>query len=92
MIVFDQDKDAANIAKHGVSLALAEDMDLALAVIVPDDRRDYGETRMNAFGSIDGVLYALTFMIRGDDIRAISLRRCRAKEVQRWKARDEQAT
>jgi hypothetical protein len=48
MIDFDAGKDPANIAKHGVSLRLAEELDLDACVIVPDQRRDYGEPRLNA--------------------------------------------
>jgi uncharacterized DUF497 family protein len=32
-IVFDPEKDARNIAKHGISLTRAEEMDMAAAVI-----------------------------------------------------------
>ncbi|NUT63515.1 hypothetical protein [Herbaspirillum sp. C9C3] len=38
-IVFDSGKDAANLAKHGVSLALAAEMDWDDALIRTDDRR-----------------------------------------------------
>lgn len=84
MIVFDPVKDAANIAKHGVSLGLAEEMDLDTAVIVIDARHDYKELRRNAYGLIDGVLHAFTYTMRDSDIRAISLRRAREKEVLKW--------
>jgi uncharacterized protein len=43
MIVFDPEKDAANIVKHGVSLGQAETMFVDDALIEIDDRRDYGE-------------------------------------------------
>ena len=42
MIVFDPDKDAANIAKHGVSLSRAGDMQMDEALVEVDDRFDYG--------------------------------------------------
>ena len=86
MIVFDPAKDEANIAKHGVSLRLAEEMDLASAFVRQDNRRDYQETRFNAYGYVDGRLYALTFTVRGADVRAISLRRARTKELIRWRS------
>ena len=84
MIVFDPEKDAANIVKHGVSLRLAEEMDMRSALIGIDDRRDYREVRYIAFGEIDGRLHALTFTIRDENVRAISLRRARAKELRKW--------
>jgi uncharacterized DUF497 family protein len=80
-IEFDPAKDAANIAKHGVSLASARTMDIRAAF---EDRRwDYREVRYNAFRLIDGVTYCLTFTLRGNRLCAISLRRARAKEYQR---------
>ena len=77
----DPAKDAANIAKHGVSLAWASKMEVQ--AIVSDERADYGEDRFNAFGLIDGVAYCLTYTPRGENLRAISLRRAREKEYRR---------
>jgi uncharacterized DUF497 family protein len=83
-IEFDPAKDAANIEKHGVSLALAAEMDMAASVVLVDDRFEYGETRYRAFGPIHGVNYCLAFTIRANAVRVISLRRARAKEVARY--------
>ena len=80
-LVFDPAKDAANVEKHGVSLERATDMDIAL--VIEDDRLDYGETRYRAFGFIEEKAYCLVFVIRGDAIRAISLRRASEKEIER---------
>ena len=54
------------------------------AVIVADTRFDYGEERFNAYGMIGETLHAMTFTRRGDDIRVISLRRARPKELKRY--------
>ncbi len=81
-LIFDPAKDQANITKHGISLARAED--LLDAVVIPDDRKSYGEIRIRAFGYIDGKAYCFVFTNRGDDVRAISLRRARAKEMKRY--------
>lgn len=81
-IEFDPAKDEANIAKHGVSLALAADLDVL--AIVEDDRRDYGEVRYRAFGLIDGEFYSLAYTMRGENVRAISLRRAHQKEINRY--------
>lgn len=80
-IEFDPAKDAANVAKHGVSLAAAADFEIH--AVVRDDRRDYVEDRFNAFGVLHGRTYCLTFAVREGRIRAISLRRARAKEYRR---------
>jgi len=83
-IDFDPAKDAANIAKHGLSPSAACEMALDDAVIVADPRFDYGEERFNAYGLIGETLHAMTFTRRGDDIRVISLRRARPKELKRY--------
>jgi len=79
---FDPAKDAANIAKHGVSLSLADAFEFH--AVVKDERGDYGEDRFNAFGVIDAVTYCMTFTLRGKSVRVISLRRARAKEYSRY--------
>ncbi|MFN4283841.1 MAG: BrnT family toxin [Alphaproteobacteria bacterium] len=81
-IVFDPAKDHANLAKHGVSLGRAADMEMA--AVIEDDRQNYGEARYRAFGFIDGVAHCLAFTTRGETIRAISLRRAHAKEIKRY--------
>lgn len=45
-IEFDPGKDAANIARHGVSLVLAESLEWDLLVAAEDDREVYGELRL----------------------------------------------
>ena len=81
-IAFDPAKDAANIEKHGVSLARAGEMTIVAALI--DDRADYGEVRYRAYGHIDGVAHCLVFTVRDGEGRAISLRRAHSKEVRRY--------
>lgn len=81
-IEFDPAKDAANIAKHGVSLSWA--LDFEFRAVVNDQRADYGEVRFNAFGLIDGVTYCMTFTLRGEVVRVVSLRQARAKEYRRY--------
>ena len=80
-IDFDPAKDAANLAKHGIALAQA--VNFEADVILVDRRADYGEERLNAFGRIEGVTYCLTYTVRAGRMRAISLRRARAKEYVR---------
>jgi len=82
MIEFDEAKDRANRAKHGISLARAAEMELDLILI--DDREDYGELRYRAFGFIDGEAHCLAFTSRSGRIRAISLRRAHMKEMRRY--------
>lgn len=82
-IVFDPAKDAANRARHGLSLADAGAFDLAGALVLVDDRKDYGEVRYRAFGRVDGEARCLVFTVRGRTIRVISYRRAHDKEMRR---------
>jgi uncharacterized DUF497 family protein len=47
-ITFDPAKDAANRAKHGVSLSVARELDWGAALVWIDDRFEYDELRMIA--------------------------------------------
>lgn len=80
MIEFDPEKEDANIAKHGVSLRLAERFVPAEALIRLDSRFDYGEPRWIAYQEIDGRLYVLVFTTCQGDTRAISLRKANERE------------
>ncbi|WP_306847759.1 BrnT family toxin [Cupriavidus necator] len=46
-----------------------------------DHRKPCGETRYVAYGPIGPRLYCLVFTLRGDTLRAISLRKANAREV-----------
>jgi len=81
-IEFDETKEAANLTKHGISLARAKD--LKVLAILEDDRIDYGEQRFRAFGTIDGQAHCLVFTERNGVMRIISLRRAHAKEIARY--------
>ena len=76
-IEFDPAKDALNIAKRGVSLARAADLDVVALV---DDSR-FAEPRVRAYGYLDGKPYCLAYTVRGGNLRAISLRRAHQEEV-----------
>ena len=81
---FDATKDAANIAKHGMSLAAAVGLDLLAAAVFVDDRHDYGETRFRAFGRIGEEGFCLAFTVRDTIVRPISFRRAHEKEMRKY--------
>ena len=81
---FDPDKDAVNQAKHGVSLALAMELDRDAALVWVDDRFEYGESRMIALAPETAVLYYVAFVDRGMLRRVISLRRANRREVKHY--------
>jgi len=80
-VSFDPSKDAANFAKHGVSLALAARLEWDSALTWPDTRRAYGEFRQCALGYVGLRLYFVAFVERGEDLRIISMRKANAREV-----------
>ena len=83
-IEFDPAKDAANQAKHGVSLALALELDWEAALVWLDARFEYEELRMIALAPNTGVLYYVAFVERGAARRIISLRRANRREVNHY--------
>lgn len=78
-VEFDPAKDAANIAKHGVSLARASDLEVL--AVVKDDR--FSEQRYRLYGLLDGVPHCLAATLRNGIVRSISLRRAHSKEFRR---------
>ena len=82
-ITYDPDKDAANIAKHGLSLAEFRGFDIDPSIYV-DDRHDYGETRLLARGRIGGRGYCVVFTVSNAVARVISFRRAHEKEMRRY--------
>lgn len=83
-ISFDPAKNQQNIAKHGVSLGIAKDLDWASALVWQDDRQGYGETRMSCLALIGTRLYFTAFTDRGETRRIITLRKANAREVRRY--------
>jgi uncharacterized DUF497 family protein len=79
-IEFDPAKDAANVEKHGVSLARAAD--LVPLVYVEDSYPD--EARYRVYGFLDDQFYCLVATDREGKVRVISLRRAHAKELRRY--------
>jgi len=87
-ITYDPIKDAANRAKHGVSLALASELEWGTALIWPDQRRRYGETRQSALAVMGERVYFVAFVDRADGRRVISMRKANEREVRRYAAND----
>jgi uncharacterized DUF497 family protein len=80
MIEFDPAKDATNRRVHGISLARAETLLQGFTAQQPDERFDYGESRIVAVGEIAGVEFTCVYTLRGGSYRVISLRRANRRE------------
>ena len=83
-VEFDPAKNEANIEKHGISLAAADDFEFDTALVEVDAKKNYGETRYNALGFLDGRLHSLTFTYRDGVVRAISFRRANKRETRNY--------
>jgi uncharacterized protein len=81
---FDPAKDASNLEKHGLSLALAAELDWDASLVWVDERYDYGELRMIALAPDTRILYCVAFVDRGETRRIISLRRANRREVKHY--------
>ncbi|HTW71328.1 MAG TPA: BrnT family toxin [Acetobacteraceae bacterium] len=78
---WDETKRRSNLAKHGVDFAQVSDFNWPLAVIQEDRRRNYGERRWNAVGTIGERVHTLVYTERIGRVRVISLRKSKKQEV-----------
>ena len=78
---FDPNKDAANVKKHGVSLAEGDGvLSDPLAVTIEDDSAE-GEQRFVTMGAnVFGSLLVVVWTPRDDNVRIISVRKPTRKE------------
>lgn len=83
-ITYDVAKNEVNTVKHGVSLALATELEWDTLLSMPDTRRQYGEVRHIGYVLHGTRLYCVVFTDRGDDRRIISLRKANEREVRRY--------
>ncbi|WP_235883075.1 BrnT family toxin [Rhizobium rhizophilum] len=82
---WDDDKNAANVAKHGLSFDRARRIFDDVVISAPDHRRDYGEARINSIGRIDGLfVIVVTHTDRYGRIRLISARPAKRRERERY--------
>ena len=81
---YDPAKLAANVGKHGVWFSAADDFGWETALLEVDSRKRYGEPRLNATGLIGARVFVLTFTLRGNAVRIISLRKANRREVRSY--------
>jgi uncharacterized DUF497 family protein len=77
---WDDAKSASNVRRHGLAFETIKEFDWSTALVVTDERFDYDEDRWLAIGMIGSRLHSVTFTIRDDRIRIISLRIAEPKE------------
>jgi uncharacterized protein len=75
-IEFDPSKDAANIAKHGVSLSDGDGVLSDPLCLTVEDASSEGEERWVSIGTdVFGTLYVVVWTKRGQNERLISVRK-----------------
>ena len=77
---WDAAKNAANIAKHRIDFEEAIRIFDGPVLEKADDRREYGEVRIVAFGVVDNRELAVVYTMRGERRRIISARRAHNRE------------
>jgi uncharacterized protein len=84
---WDEDNRKAHLAKHGVDFRRMTALFDGPTNETVDDRTDYGETRINALGEIDGRVYFVAYTWRGANRRIISARKANDREQGKYYAR-----
>jgi uncharacterized DUF497 family protein len=89
-ITFDPVKRAITLADRGLDFADAAELFRGDTLDFPDDRRDYGESRMLTVGHIRGRMVIVIWTPRGNSRRVISMRKANAREKARFGKRFEE--
>jgi len=80
---FDPIKNERNIRERQPSFDRAAEVDFNSALVFPDTRKAYGETRYIALCYLDCRLHVLCFTETEAGIRVISFRKANAREANR---------
>ena len=83
-IDFDPIKNEKNIRERGLSFERVAEVDLNTALVFPDTRKAYGETRYIALCYLDRRLHVLCFTETETGIRVISFRKANEREASRY--------
>jgi uncharacterized protein len=81
---WDDAKDAANRAKHGIGLGEAAGLNWANGEHRHDRRFDYGEERQEVLARLEGRLHNCVYTMRNGVFRIISLRKANMREARRY--------
>lgn len=83
-IDYDATKNETNIRQRGLPFDRVAELDWESALVGRDRRRDYGEDRLVALGSLQGRVHVVCFIAITGGIRVISFRKANAREVHRF--------
>ena len=83
-IIFDQAKRAATLEARGLDFADAVQVFSGKTLNFPDDRNEYGETRIVTIGTLAGRMVIVVWTPRGEARRIISMRKANEREQTRF--------
>jgi hypothetical protein len=83
-INIDPIKNEKNIRERGLSFERVSEIDFNNAMVFPDTRKEYGETRYIALCNLDRRLHVLCFTETQTGIRVISFRKANEREANRY--------
>lgn len=86
-ITFDQAKRDWTLAERGVAFQDAALVFAGRTYEWPDDRRDYGETRVITVGWLRGRMVIVVWTPRGETRHVISMRKANAREQAQYRER-----
>lgn len=89
---WDDAKERANIAKHGIDFATAQRIFDGPVLTRPDMRRDYGEVRHVSVGRVGPAVIVVAHSMRGNRRRLISARPASRKERRSYHERIQEGT
>lgn len=78
---WDETKRQANLSKHGLDFADAEEVFAGPLVLLEDTRKDYGEQRMIGIGLLGFLVVLIVHVESDEEIRVISMRKADSNET-----------
>lgn len=84
---WDETKNQANLDKHGLSFYDAEAVFAGDVMTVADQRKDYGEPRFAALGTLAGRVVFIAYTLRTHKVRIISMRKANEREQKIYQER-----
>jgi uncharacterized protein len=82
-ITYDPDKRARTLEERGLDFEDAPIVFAGVTVEVEDTRKDYGETRLLCYGTLEGRLVVVGYTPRGADRHIFSMRKANRREQDR---------
>lgn len=79
-ITYDAEKRALTLAHRGLDFEDSVRVFAGRVLTIEDDRRDYGETRFQSLGLLDGRLVMVVWTPRGEARHVISMRKANDRE------------